>query len=226
LKREAVNLAPPTLADVIDEIISRTEQSSLTRLKNAASIVFFLQSNNISDNADLDKHVAVMRGKLNSTTTDLKKVERRIKTLGEHLMHSVNFKNFRRYKRKYDELYSQYEVAKRATGFSAERKAQKTLDTVNEYHEMHHAELTMFDSAEQYLRDVLQERFDPNKLPPIAKWRDEYAAKTAEKDALYREYYKLKDDTAKVEKIQRSVKEILHNEAMEWRQKKSQGVEL
>ena len=39
------------------------------------------------------------------------------------------------------------------------------------------------------------------------------AAKTAEKDALYRYYYKLKDETAKVEKIKRSVAEIMSAES-------------
>ena len=54
--------------------------------------------------------------------------------------------------------------------------------------------------------------FDPNKLPPIKEWEKELAKKTTVKDALYIDYHKLKDDTTKIEKIQRSVTEILHNE--------------
>jgi len=41
------------------------------------------------------------------------------------------------------------------------------------------------------LRDVLQDRFDPKKLPPITKWQNELSDKTPEKDTLYREYYNI-----------------------------------
>ncbi len=49
--------------------------------------------------------------------------------------------------------------------------------------------------AEKYLRGVLQGRFDPKKLPPITKWREELAAKTAKRDVLYRENDALKNET-------------------------------
>jgi ATP-dependent exoDNAse (exonuclease V) alpha subunit len=52
--------------------------------------------------------------------------------------------------------------------------------------------------------------------------------KTAVKDALYNDYYKLKDDIAKIEKIQRSVKEILHSDEPERTptRARAQGVRL
>jgi hypothetical protein len=84
----------------------------------------------------------------------------------------------------------------------------------------------MFNNAEQYLRDVLQVRFDPKKLPPITKWREELAAKTAEKYSLYQEYYALKDETYKVEKIRASVKEIMQVEAPKRTQQRLLGMEL
>ena len=99
---------------------------------------------------------------------------------------------------------------------------------MNDYREDNRPQLAMFDNAEKYLRDVLQARFDPKKLPPITKWREELAAKTAEKDALYREYVALKDGTAKVERIKRSVAEIIkgETEAPKRTPKKSLDVEL
>ena len=84
----------------------------------------------------------------------------------------------------------------------------------------------MFDNAEKYLRDVLQERFDLKKLPPISKWRDELTEKTTEKNTLYREYHSLKDETARVEKIKRSVTEILRGETPERAPQKSRGMEI
>jgi hypothetical protein len=107
-----------------------------------------------------------------------------------------------------------------------ERKVQKALDAVNDYRETHRPELAMYDNAERYLRDVLQERFDPKKLSPITKWQGDLAAKIAGKDALYREYYALKNETQKVEQIKRSVADILRSDAPERAPQKSRGVEL
>ena len=75
---------------------------------------------------------------------------------------------------------------------------------------------------------LFQTLHEDNQLPPITKWRDELAAMTAEKDALYREYVALKDGTAKVERIKRSVAEIIKGEtgAPKRTPKKSLDVEL
>ena len=212
LKTEAGNSAPPTLADVLNEILTRPEQSSLTHVKNGAEILYFLQTNEIGDFEDLDKKAKAMHCKLNSTSTELKKAERRVNTLKEHLRHSENFKEHRSLKKQYDRIYSAYTTAKKATGLFAERKTKKALEDVNDFYEANRTGLTLFDSAERYLRDVMQERYDPKKLPPITVWQKQLSEKIAEKESLIREYYKLKDETAKIEKIQRSVKNILHGD--------------
>jgi hypothetical protein len=211
LKEEAENPTPPTLYDVFTEILNREGRSKLTNLKNAAEILAFLQNNGIVDVADFDKKVNAMHRNRNSTSDNLKKVERRIKTLKEHLVESGHYKEHRSLRRQYDRLYSEYTAAKKETGLFADRKAKKALEAANDFYESNRTGLTLFDAAERYLREHMQKHFDPKKLPPIGAWEKELASKLAEKDALYRDYYKLKDDTAKIEKIQRSVKEILHS---------------
>ena len=206
--------------------MSRQGQSSLTRLKNGAEIFSFLMRNKVYSMEDLEKKVNAMQSNINSMRSDLRKVERRIDTLKEHLRHSGNFKAYRKRKTKYEELYSQYQAARKLKGFGTERKAQKALDAANEYHELYRSEIAMFESADKYLRDVLQNRFDPKKLPPISKWQNELAKKIIEKDLLYREYHTLKDEATKVEKIQRSVKEILHSDSPKQMREKSWGVDL
>jgi len=86
----------------------------------------------------------------------------------------------------------------------------------------------LYNAAEKYLREHLQKHFDPKKLPPIAAWEKKLAENLEAKDSLYREYYTFKDETAKVEKIQRSVKEILHSESPTPQRaiQKTRGVEL
>ena len=59
-------------------------------------------------------------------------------------------------------------------------------------------------------------------------WKNELAAKTAEKNALYKEYETLKSETYKVEKIRASVKVILHSDEPqpERTKRRSQNMEL
>jgi hypothetical protein len=85
LAEEAENIAPPTLADVISEILSRDGQSKITRLKNASQMLLFLQENQIMDFAGLEKKVSDMFGKLLSLGDELKPINRRIATLDEHI---------------------------------------------------------------------------------------------------------------------------------------------
>jgi hypothetical protein len=226
LKEESTNIEPPTLADIISGILARQGQSGVSKLKAASQMLLFLTDNKIYDTDDLEKKVGSMFGKLQSVRTDLKKVERRIDTLNEHFDQSAAFKSYRKHKVQYEKLYAQYDTLKTATGFGAKRKAEKALQAANEYHETYRSEIVMYEKAERYLKDVLQERFDPKKQPPVAKWREEYATKLAEKDALYREYYAVKEETAKVEQIRRGVTDILRSEAPGRSPKRAQGMEL
>ncbi|MDR1615606.1 MAG: DUF4825 domain-containing protein, partial [Syntrophomonadaceae bacterium] len=58
------------------------------------------------------------------------------------------------------------------------------LENDNAYHEANRAEIILCEAAERYLKGVLQSRYDPKKLPSIPKWKEERAAKTAEKGRL------------------------------------------
>jgi hypothetical protein len=107
----------------------------------------------------------------------------------------------------------------------AERKAQKALDTANEYRETYHSEIAMYDNAEKYLKDVLQARFDPKKLPPVSKWKEERAAKIAERQTLNGEYHALKDEIREVETIRKYAEQI--QRTIEPKQRtREQGIDL
>jgi hypothetical protein len=213
VSEEAANPAPPMLSDVITDILHRQGQSGVSRLKEASQTLLFLQRNEIYDMAGLEKKVSAMYGKVQSIREKMKPLVRRIKTLEEHLRQSEIFKTHRKVKAKYEELYSLYEAARRETGIFAERKAKKALADANAYYDVHSADIILCQAAERYLKDVLQERFDLKKLPPITKWREELSAKTEERAALNREYLALKDETRKVERIQLGVEEILRSDA-------------
>ena len=75
------------------------------------------------------------------------------------------------------------------------------------------SEQILFTAARKYLNAHL----NGHKLD-LDAWKRELGTKNAERDVLYREYTALKEDTAKVEKIKRSVRDILHSESTERRQ--------
>jgi hypothetical protein len=157
---------------------------------------------------ELREKVSDMYGEQLALSDKFKPVERRLKTLDEHIRHSENFKKHRGHKALYEKLYAQYKTLKKETGLFSKGKAQKALDAANEYHDTYRAELSMYDAAERYLKDVLQERFDPKKLPPITKWKKERDAKTAEKKVLEQDYKRLKDKIREVEIIRKAAEQI------------------
>ena len=222
IAEETINEKPPTLAEVLDEIMSRQGQSSLTRLQNGAEIFSFLMRNEIYSKADLDKKVGGMSGKLSSIREDMKKVNRRIDTLNEHLMQTTNFTNYRKHNVRYEKLYAQYREIKKAGGLFSERKAQKAREAANDYYELYRPQIAMYKNAEEYLQNVMQGHFDPKKLPPIKKLQEEHATMTIGANQLYLDYTAVKDETTKIERIQRSITAILKSARQEQMQKKHQ----
>ena len=232
LKEEMENTEPPSLADYMQEILYRKAQAgksqhsqSLYNLKDAANMLNFLTRNHIMDMAGLDGHFSDMIGKQQDIREELKPIDRRIKTLDEHISQSGNYKAYRSYKAQYEKLYAQYKALKKVTGFGAERKAQKALNTANEYYEAYRAEITMYENAEQYLKNVLQEHFDPKKLPPVTKWKAERDTLTAERGKLNQRYVALKSEVKEAEQIRRSVYSIVQQEQGERQPHRMQDME-
>jgi hypothetical protein len=100
-------------------------------------------------------------------------------------------------------LNAEYETLKKSSGFGAARKAEKALAAARGYYETHRMGITLFEAAERYLKGVLQSHYDPKKLPPLTKWKEERAAKVAEKGKLQQEYTALKNEIREVEIIRK-----------------------
>jgi len=228
LKEEAENPTPPTLYDVFVEILNRPGRSKITNIQNAAEILAFLQRNDIADDADMDRKVNAMHGRLNATSKELNDVGRRIKMLNEHIYQSEFYNEHRPLKRQYDRLYAKYEEAKKDTGLFKERKIKKALEAVNDFREANHTGLTLYNAAEKHLREHMGKHYNPKKPLPISDWKKELKEKLAKKATLTHEYDTLKEETYKIEQIRASVKTILHNEEPQPERavKKSRGVEI
>ncbi len=92
LKDEMENTEPLTLADIISNILSRREQTgksdryqAIGNLKAAAKMLNFLQQNQIMDMAGLDGQFKSMIGEQIDIRDKLKPIDRRLKTLTEHI---------------------------------------------------------------------------------------------------------------------------------------------
>nr|WP_246346177.1 hypothetical protein [Sedimentibacter hydroxybenzoicus] len=92
LKEEAENTEPPALADVIQGILARREQTgksdryqAVGNLKAAAKMLSFLQQNQIRDMAGLDEKFRSMIDEQMNIREELKPVERRMTVLKKHI---------------------------------------------------------------------------------------------------------------------------------------------
>ena len=92
LKEEMQTTEPPSLADYIQEILQRKAQAgksdrsqSLYNLKDAANMLNFLTRHKIMDVAGMDKVFGDMFGKQQDIRDNLKPIDRRLKTLDEHI---------------------------------------------------------------------------------------------------------------------------------------------
>jgi hypothetical protein len=164
--------SPPTLYEAFSELYKtplekRNQKWHVANIKNMSQTMLFFDKYNIKTTSDMARVVNEMRGKFNTVSENLKKNERRLETLDEHIKQSENFENYRGYRAKYDKLYVEYQTAKKSGGLFVDKKAQKALDATNAYYESNRMEITLYDAAEKYLKGVLQSRYDPKRLPPI-----------------------------------------------------------
>ena len=185
----------------------------------------FLTSNNIADMEGLNVHFKSMIHKQLDIRDKLKPIDRRIKTIDEHIRQSGTYKTYRGQKAQYEKLYAQYKAIKNATGFIAKRKAQKALDAANEYYETYRSEITMCKNAEQYLKDVLQGHFDPKKLPPVTKWTAERDKLAAERSKLNQQYGALKNEVSEAEQIRKGVYDIVRAEQRQAEPQRTRGMD-
>lgn len=194
LKKEAANTEPPTLAEVIQGILSRREQTgkpgcytAVNNLKAATKMLNFLQENQIMDMDGLTGKMAGMFKEQRKISEKLKPIDRRLKTLDGHISNAERYLQYR-------DIYRKYKQQK--------PKKQEA------FYEAHRMELTHFEAAERYLNDVMNGRTGI----PLKAWKAEQEKLTAERKKLSRRYSTLKDEVKEAEQIRKGVYSILREE--------------
>jgi predicted nucleic acid-binding Zn-ribbon protein len=222
---------PPTLYEVLSAILNPDAEDSqykkIASIKLAAKTLVFIQENNISNLPALADKVNAMHGEYTNLSTNIKKTNKRIDTLKEHLRQSENYKQYRKIATEYDTLHAAADTVEKTTGLFAKSKAENARKDTQDFYRDHDHEIGMFRDAEKYLRGVLQSRFDPKKLPPIKMWQNELAEKLAERDELNGKYYTLKDEIKHVETRKRfAVDLMIPDEPREVQQQKTKTLEV
>ena len=125
----------------------------------------------------------------------LQKAKRRFDTLTMHLAHYENLKAHKAIYQKYRQL-----DPKKRDAFYAK----------------HSEEIEKYKEAKKYLDAVMN-----GKTPiPVKDWRKELLDKTAEKNALYDKFYKLRGDVRNVEVLRRGAERIMSEDAPEQTRKR------
>ncbi len=191
-----------SLADVLTGILEKpgekTRRQRIKDLKIFASAVAFAQRYNIVDLPGLRDKVVEMYAELGGVNDRLKQVDRRAKTLDEHIRHADNYF-------KYRALYKQYKQVK--------PKHQA------DFYERNRTGLTLYEAAQNYLAGVMNGR----TTIPTAKWKAEAVQLAAEKQVLYTEYNRLKEEVKNAEAIRRCVETVLQDE---WQVKRSRAQDM
>jgi hypothetical protein len=228
--KTAKDETPTLIFDTLQAMTKRGENDSdysqNRKTQMAAKALVFIQEHKVSDLAELADAVGNMQVERMEISNKLKPVQRRIDTLKEHLRHSENFKNYRKFAAKRAALYAKYQKLE-SQGLFAKGKAKKALEAAETYDWQYLNELQDFDKAEKYLCGVLLERFDPKKLPPMTAWKRELDGLLAEKHNIQIEYDALNERVKSAEAIRRFAEQAMRGEDDKVRTKaRSHGQEL
>jgi hypothetical protein len=213
------------LSSILNPGAEQSQYKKIADLKLVAKTLVFIQENNISDLPALADKVSAMHGEYVALNTNIKKINKRIDTLKEHLRQSENYKQYRKIVTEYAALSNAADTAEKVTGLFAKPKADKARKEAQDFYRDHDHKIGLFRDAEKYLKSVLQSRFDPKKLPPIKMWQGELAEKQAMKDELDREYYKLKDEIKHAETLKRFAADLILSDELQEKQQKTKTME-
>ena len=159
-------------------------------LQTQASVLMFIQSHNITDMAQLVKTIESINENYKDLADNIKKAERRLDTLAQHIKQYES-------RRAHRAVYNEY----------AKLKDPKKREA---YYAKHGAEIEAFKDAREYLNAVMNGRTDP---VPIKEWRAEHKKLTAAKYAACERYYTLQVEVRSVEQLRKGAENIMREDA-------------
>jgi len=172
------------MSNIADAQNLNTRWKKISNLKTQAHILISLQQNNIFDMEQLIGKATQISEDLQTVSEKIRKVDRRMVTLAQHLMQCENLKQHRAVYKKYKQL------------------DPKKSDA---FYDKHFEETRLYESTNQYLAAVLNGK----KKLPVKAWQFEQITLTAERFSLCENYYRLKDETRNVEALRKGAENIM-----------------
>ena len=185
----SVPVHSPTLLELLNTAMQQAGQPNsrygkIRDLKAFAKAVSFLQVNNISTLSELQETLSKMKKRYWNTNSEIKQTEKLLHERKELTDQAEKYLQYREYHKAYRQT-----------------KPKKQ----EEYAERYRTELALYDRAERYLKEHLG---NDTKLRPKA-WKAEVAELTAQKDRLYSEMRKLKEEVAEAESVKKCVEQAI-----------------
>lgn len=183
---------PPTLLELLNQAYNeaaapQSRYGKIRDLKAYAKAVSFIQSKNITTLVQLQEVVSDMKKRYWNINGEIKQTEK--------LLHERK------------ELIDQAEkyIKHRPTYKAYMQTKPKKQE---EFYERNRAALTLYQSAERYLKENL----GSNTTLKLKAWKDEVAALTSEKDSLYDEIHRLKAEVQEAEAVKKCVEQAVQPE--------------
>ena len=190
----------------------KSQWQKIRNLQTAANVLVFLTDNNINSMDEFCNKVAQMHEQLKSVTDEVRKAERRLGTLSEHLAHVENMNNHKSIYKKYKSLAPKKSEAMNSINPFTRKKAVLEYETSTRkqeaYYDKHGEEIQAYQNAKKYFDSVMNGR---NTLP-VKEWQSEQKKLLAKRYNLCDKYYSLKDEIKNVEVIRRSVEKIINED--------------
>lgn len=178
----------PTFISIMKGIADSKNLNSrwqkIADLKTQARVLSFLQNNNITDMAQLAEKVTLMNEKLYEVSDEIKKIDRRLDTLAQHL---IQYDNYKQHKKLYE------------TFKSTETKKQDV------FYDKHSEQIQLYKNAKQYLTAIINGK----AAVPLKAWQKEQTKLNTDRFSICEDYYRLKDEVLAVEKIQNTVEHMI-----------------
>lgn len=195
----------PSMIDMMQGIAAGKNLDSrwqkIADLKTRAKLLVFLQENNIIDVPALADKITQLHQSQYDLSGTIKKEERRISALNQHLAQVDIF-------RQHKAVYAKY----------------KSLDPKKReaFYDKHSEEITAYQSASKYLKDHLNGH---DKIPDKS-WLAERDKLLAQRYAHVEEYYQLRDDVRSVEVLRKGAESIMQEDIGKSQPVKSQEAKL
>jgi len=205
---------PTKLRDILTGCLENdgmTHWGKIRNLQLAAKALVFVQQNKISDVDEIIIKLNEMKRHNNELAETGRANERRLQTLTEHLLHSENYKKFRKHKTKSDALHAKVRELQAAENIFTKGKTQKALDEADAYDFRYLNELQDYEAAAEYLKKHLNGHKFTDEL--VADWKREHAEKSEIKKGLLVQLNVIKGEIGSVEAIRKFCEQLIKYDA-------------